>query len=103
MITAVICTIGELYIEFTIEARNRDLPFDCVLFPLHPNFTESSGTCLIIYCIDQSRHRLPNHNVHQDTAPNGFESEVISFFLKFGLLSATQWDIKKQSHRVKDN
>ena len=99
--TASSCSLGELENNYFQEGRDKDLPPECLHFPLNPRFTERFRHMSEYYFAHADR---PNDYLNtfftRDTAPYKIYVEYDPFYLQFGFLHPTQMDVNNTTHKV---
>ena len=87
--------------EYVKEGRNKDLPIECLHFPLNPLFTERFWHLFKYFSALADR---PNDYLNtfftRDTAPYKIYQNYDPNYLQFGFLHPTQMDKNNTIHKV---
>ena len=92
---------GQFENECVQEGQARDLPLECVHFPLNPRFTQQFWH-LSKYFFALADHPNDYWNTFftRDTAPYKIYANYYPFYLQFGFLHPTQMDVNNTNHKV---
>ena len=100
--TASSCSLGQLEDEHAQEGRDRDLPLECLHFPLNPRFTERFWhLSKYFFALADRRNDYLNTFFTRDTAPYKDYQKCDPFYLQFCFLHPTQMDKNNTTHKVK--
>ena len=104
--TASSCSLGQLEDEYVQEGRDKDLPLECLHFPLNLRITERFWHLSKYFFALADR---PNNYLNTfftrstapyNTAPYKIYAKYESFYLQFGFLHPTQMDVNNTTHKV---
>ena len=99
--TASSCCLGQLENEYIQEGRDKDLPLDCLHFPISPHFTERfRQMSRYFFALADCPNGYLNTFFTRDTAPYKIYAKYDPFYLQFGFLHPTQRDVNNTTHKV---
>ena len=93
--TASSCSLGQLENKYVQEGRDKDLPLECLHFPLNPRITERfRHLSKYFFALGDRPNDYLNAFFARDTAPYKIYTKYDPFYLQFGFLHPTQMDVK---------
>ena len=100
--TASSCSLGQLENEYVQERRDKDLPLECLLFPINSCFTERFWhLSKYFFALADRQNDYHNTSFTRDTAPFRIYAKYDPFYLQFGFLHPTQIeDVNNTTHKV---
>ena len=99
--TAGSCSLGQLENEYVQEGRDKELPLECLHFPLNPRFTERFWhLSKYFFALADRPNDYLNTFFNRDTAPYKIYAKYYPFYLQFGFLHPTQMDVNNTTHKV---
>ena len=98
--TASSCSLGQLENEYVQEGRDKDLPLECLHFPLNPRFTERFWhLSKYFFALADRPNDYLNTFFARDTAPYKIYAKTDPFYLQFVFLHPTQMDVNNTTHK----
>ena len=99
--TAISNSPGQLENEYVQEGRDKDLPLECLYFPLNPRFTERIWhLSKYFFALADRPNDYLNTFFTRDTAPYKTNAKYNPVYLQFGFLNPTQMDVNNTTHKV---
>ena len=95
------CSLGQLENEYVQEGRDRDLPLECLHFPINSRFTERFWhVSKYFFALTDRPNDYLNTFFARDTAAYKIYAKYDPFYLQFGFLLPTQMDVNNTTHKV---
>ena len=99
--TASICSLGKLKIDYVEKRRDKELPLECLHFPIYTRFTERFWHLSKYFFVPSDRqNNYLNKLFTKDVSPRRNYQKNVLFYLQFGFLHPTQMDVNNQTHKV---
>ena len=99
--TASSCSFGKLENEYVQEGKHKDLPLECLHYPLNLRFTERFWhLSRYFFALADPPNDYLNTFFTQDTAPYMIYAKYDPFYLQFGFLHPTQMDVNHTTQKV---
>ena len=95
------CSLGQLESEYVQEGRDKDLPMECLHFPIISRFTERFWhLSKYFFALADRPNDYLNTFFTPDTAPYKTNAKYDPFYLQYGFLHPTQIDVNNTTHKV---
>ena len=93
--TASSFSLGQLENKYVQEGRDKDLPLECLHFPINPRFTERFWhLSKYFFALADRPNDYLNTFFTRDTAPYKIYAKYDPFYLQFRLFHPTQMDVR---------